>query len=84
MVFNRKEYSFAAGLQTPEYLDVGFRVKTADPSTEAKGSRSIMIDILNNNVPEVSLIGLAKYVEIQFSSCLSSRLNISDLLNSYH
>ncbi|KAL7888295.1 hypothetical protein AOLI_G00032690 [Acnodon oligacanthus] len=53
MMFNRKDYTVSADLQVPEYLNVGLRIVTADP-------HSITIDFLSNDVPQASLVGLAK------------------------
>ncbi|XP_007238433.3 apolipoprotein Bb, tandem duplicate 1 [Astyanax mexicanus] len=60
MMFNRKTYTASAELQIPEYIDVGFRIDTADQPSTARGARGVKIDFLNNNVAQGSLVGLAK------------------------
>uniref|UniRef100_A0A8B9GSZ3 Apolipoprotein B-100-like n=1 Tax=Astyanax mexicanus TaxID=7994 RepID=A0A8B9GSZ3_ASTMX len=62
MMFNRKTYTASAELQIPEYIDVGFRIDTADQPSTARGARGVKIDFLNNNVAQGSLVGLAKYM----------------------
>ncbi|XP_066532856.1 apolipoprotein Bb, tandem duplicate 1 [Hoplias malabaricus] len=59
LTFDRMKYAVSADLQVAEYLNVGLRVGP-DLSTKTKGTHSIMIEFLNNRVPQASLVGLAK------------------------
>lgn len=65
-MFNRRENTLSAEFQIPDYdIEAGIRIGAADPSNKGKGTHSIQIDFINRNIPQASLVGLAKYVFIQ-------------------
>ncbi|XP_058235125.1 apolipoprotein Bb, tandem duplicate 1 isoform X2 [Hemibagrus wyckioides] len=75
-MFNRKEYTVSAELQIPDYdIEAGIRIGSADPST--KGTHSIQIDLINKNIPQASLIGLAK-IEAMKDALLQVQLLVPD------
>ncbi|KAK3516813.1 hypothetical protein QTP70_023691, partial [Hemibagrus guttatus] len=77
--FNRKEYTVSADLQIPDYdIEAGIRISPADPSTKGKGTHSIQIDLINKNIPQASLIGLAK-IEAMKDALLQVQLLVPDL-----
>ncbi|KAI4895608.1 hypothetical protein NFI96_017030, partial [Prochilodus magdalenae] len=78
MKLNREEYSASADIQIPEYLNVGFTVNTAGPSTKAKDTHSIVIEFLNDNVPQASFTGLAK-IDVLKEASLQGELVIPSL-----
>ncbi|XP_073709018.1 apolipoprotein Bb, tandem duplicate 1 [Garra rufa] len=61
LMFNRQKYSVSADFQIPDYdLEAGIRVHSVDRSTESKATHSVQIDFINKNIPEASLVALAK------------------------
>ncbi|XP_048062834.1 apolipoprotein B-100-like [Megalobrama amblycephala] len=61
LMFDRQKYSVSADLQIPDYdLEAGIRVHAVDRETQSKATHSIQIDFINKNIPEASLVALAK------------------------
>ncbi|XP_067240096.1 apolipoprotein B-100-like [Chanodichthys erythropterus] len=61
LMFDRQKYSVSADLQIPDYdLEAGIRVHAVDRETESKATHSIQIDFINKDIPEASLVALAK------------------------
>ncbi|XP_067273720.1 apolipoprotein B-100-like [Pseudorasbora parva] len=61
LMFNRQKYSVSAELQIPDYdLEAGIRVHAAERTTQSKATHSIQLDFINKNIPEASLVALAK------------------------
>uniref|UniRef100_A0A8C1M594 Apolipoprotein Bb, tandem duplicate 1 n=2 Tax=Cyprinus carpio TaxID=7962 RepID=A0A8C1M594_CYPCA len=61
LMFDRQKYSASADLQIPDYdLEAGIRVHSVDRSTQSRATNSIQIDFINKNIPEASLVALAK------------------------
>ncbi|XP_053345355.1 apolipoprotein Bb, tandem duplicate 1 [Clarias gariepinus] len=61
VMFNRRENTLSAEFQIPDYdIEAGIRIGAADPSNKGKGTHSIQIDFINKNIPQASLVGLAK------------------------
>ncbi|XP_026088611.1 apolipoprotein B-100-like [Carassius auratus] len=61
LMFDRQKYSVSADLQIPDYdLEAGIRVHSIDRITESRATNSIQIDFINKNIPEASLVTLAK------------------------
>ncbi|XP_076129303.1 apolipoprotein B-100-like [Alosa pseudoharengus] len=59
--FNRQQYTVEADLQIPDYdLEVGLRLGSVDPNTKGKATHSVQIDLVNKNIPQASLVALAK------------------------
>ena len=64
MKFNRQKYNVEADLQIPDYdLEVGLRLGSVNPDTKGKATHSVQIDLVNKNIPQASLVALAKYVK---------------------
>ena len=62
--FNRQKYNVEADLQIPDYdLEVGLRLGSVNPDTKGKATHSVQIDLVNKNIPQASLVALAKYVK---------------------
>lgn len=65
LMFDRQKYSVSADLQVPDYdLEAGIRVHAVDRETQSRASHSIQIDFISKNIPEASLVALAKYVHV--------------------
>ncbi|KAK9956583.1 hypothetical protein ABG768_014308 [Culter alburnus] len=61
LMFDRQKYSISADLQIPDYdLEAGIRVHAVDHETQSRATHSIQIDFINKNIPEASLVALAK------------------------
>ncbi|XP_077076182.1 apolipoprotein Bb, tandem duplicate 1 [Siphateles boraxobius] len=61
LMFDRQKYSVSADLLVPDYdLEAGIRVHAVDRETQSRATHSIQIDFINKNIPEASLVGLAK------------------------
>ncbi|CAM4694151.1 unnamed protein product [Leuciscus chuanchicus] len=61
LMFDRQKYSVSADLQVPDYdLEAGIRVHAVDRETQSRASHSIQIDFIKKNIPEASLVALAK------------------------
>ena len=59
--YNRREHVIITDIQIPDYdLDVGLRLGVGDENTKGKGTHSISIDLINKNIPQLSLVGRAK------------------------
>lgn len=82
-MFNRKEYTVSTDLQIPDYdIEAGIRIGPADASTTDKATHSIQIDFINKNIPQASLVGLAKYVFRQLA-CVYAMCNTFTMRNIY-
>uniref|UniRef100_A0A672QQP3 Apolipoprotein B-100-like n=1 Tax=Sinocyclocheilus grahami TaxID=75366 RepID=A0A672QQP3_SINGR len=61
LMLERQKYSVSADLQIPGYdLEAGIRVHSVDRSTQSRATHSIQLDFINKNIPEASLVALAK------------------------
>ncbi|XP_048062837.1 apolipoprotein B-100-like [Megalobrama amblycephala] len=61
LMFDRQKYSVSTDLQIPDYdLEAGIRVHAVDRETQSKATHAIQIDFINKNIPEASLVALAK------------------------
>ncbi|XP_034169697.2 apolipoprotein Bb, tandem duplicate 1 isoform X1 [Pangasianodon hypophthalmus] len=79
VTLNRKAYTVSAELQIPDYdIEAGVRIGAADPSTKDKGTHSIQIDFINKNIPQASLVGLAK-IEAMKDALLQVQLLVPSL-----
>ncbi|MCJ8743825.1 hypothetical protein PDJAM_G00098620, partial [Pangasius djambal] len=79
VTLNRKAYTVSAELQIPDYdIEAGIRIGAADPSTKGKGTHSIQIDFINKNIPQASLVGLAK-IEAMKDALLQVQLLVPSL-----
>ncbi|XP_077567704.1 apolipoprotein Bb, tandem duplicate 1 [Stigmatopora nigra] len=58
--YNRRKHTVTADIQIPDYdVEAGVRLGVIDGNTKGKGTHSISLEILNKNIPQVSLIGRA-------------------------
>ncbi|XP_046905494.1 apolipoprotein B-100-like isoform X1 [Hypomesus transpacificus] len=59
--YNRRKNVITTDIQIPDYdLEVGLRLGVVDENTKGKGTHSISIDLINKNIPQLSLVGRAK------------------------
>ncbi|KAL2082440.1 hypothetical protein ACEWY4_022258 [Coilia grayii] len=62
--FNRRTGSAGIDLQVPDYdLEVGLRLGSVNPNTKGKATHSVQLDLVNKNIPQMSIIVLAKLKE---------------------
>ncbi|XP_061890747.1 apolipoprotein Bb, tandem duplicate 1 [Entelurus aequoreus] len=60
MKYNRRKNMVTADIQIPDYdVDAGLRLGVVNGNTKGKGTHSISLDLINQNVPQLSLIGRA-------------------------
>ncbi|CAB1445170.1 unnamed protein product [Pleuronectes platessa] len=58
--YNRRRNVVTADLQIPDYdVEAGLRLGVVDGNTKGKGTHSISLDIVNKNIPQLSLVGRA-------------------------
>lgn len=59
--YNRRKSVISADIQIPDYdVEAGLRFGIIDGSTKGKGTHSISLDLINKNIPQLSLVGHAK------------------------
>ncbi|XP_077365952.1 apolipoprotein Bb, tandem duplicate 1 [Festucalex cinctus] len=62
MKYNRRKNTVTADIQIPDYdVEAGLRLGVVDGNTKGKGTHSIYLDLLNKNVPQLSLVGRANF-----------------------
>ncbi len=72
LMFDRQKYSVSADLQIPDYdLEAGIRVHSVERSTQSRATHSIQLDFINKNIPEASLVALAKYAHVYIKYVLT-------------
>ncbi|XP_061609496.1 apolipoprotein Bb, tandem duplicate 1 [Phyllopteryx taeniolatus] len=60
MKYNRRKNTVTADIQIPDYdVEAGLRLGVVDGNTRGKGTHSISLDLLNKNIPQLSLVGRA-------------------------
>ncbi|XP_069578471.1 apolipoprotein Bb, tandem duplicate 1 [Brachyistius frenatus] len=60
MKYNRRKNVITADIQIPDYdLEAGLRLGVVDGNTKGKGTHSISLDLINKNIPQLSLVGRA-------------------------
>ncbi|XP_067428848.1 apolipoprotein B-100-like [Thunnus thynnus] len=60
MKYNRRKNVITADFQIPDYdVEAGFRLGVVDGNTKGKGTHSISLDLINKNIPQLSLVGRA-------------------------
>ncbi|XP_061742378.1 apolipoprotein Bb, tandem duplicate 1 isoform X2 [Nerophis ophidion] len=60
MKYNRRKNMATAEIQIPDYdVDAGLRLGLVNGNTKGKGTHSISLDLINRNIPWISLIGRA-------------------------
>lgn len=61
MKYNRRKNVITADVQIPDYdVEAGLRLGVVDGNTKGKGTHSISLDLINKNIPQLSLVGRAK------------------------
>lgn len=61
MKYNRRKNVITAEVQIPDYdVEAGIRAGIVDGNTRGRGTHSIYLDFVNNNIPQLSLVGRAK------------------------
>lgn len=61
MKYNRRKNVITTDIQIPDFdLEAGIRLGVVDGNTKGKGIHSISIDLINKNIPQLSLVGRAK------------------------
>ncbi|CAL9691969.1 unnamed protein product [Knipowitschia caucasica] len=64
--YNRRKNVATAELIVPDYdMEVGLRLGVVDGNTKGKGTHSISLDLINKNIPQLSLVGRAKLMEMK-------------------
>uniref|UniRef100_A0A8C7DBA1 Apolipoprotein Bb, tandem duplicate 1 n=1 Tax=Oncorhynchus kisutch TaxID=8019 RepID=A0A8C7DBA1_ONCKI len=59
--YNRRKNVLTTDIQIPDFdLEAGIRLGVVDGNTKGKGIHSISIDLINKNIPQLSLVGRAK------------------------
>ncbi|XP_029281472.1 LOW QUALITY PROTEIN: apolipoprotein B-100-like [Cottoperca gobio] len=60
MKYNRRKNVITADIQVPDYdVEAGLRLGVVDGNTKGKGTHSISLDLINKNIPQLSLVGRA-------------------------
>ncbi|KAM4600707.1 apolipoprotein B-100-like isoform 2-T2 [Polymixia lowei] len=58
--YNRRKHVLTTDIQIPDYdVEAGFRLGVVDGNTKGKGTHSISLDLINKNIPQLSLVGRA-------------------------
>ncbi|XP_077408246.1 apolipoprotein Bb, tandem duplicate 1 [Vanacampus margaritifer] len=79
MKYNRRKHMVTADLQIPDYdVEAGLRLGVVDGNTKGKGTHSIYLDLLNKNIPQLSLVGRAN-LEVMKKGMLQIQLLVPAL-----
>ncbi|KAK1875569.1 Apolipoprotein B-100 [Dissostichus eleginoides] len=66
MKYNRRKNVITADIQIPDYdVEAGLRMGVVDGNTKGKGTHSISLDLINKNIPQLSLVGRANLKEMK-------------------
>ncbi|KAF3849984.1 hypothetical protein F7725_019703 [Dissostichus mawsoni] len=66
MKYNRRKNVITADIQIPDYdVEAGLRLGVVDGNTKGKGTHSISLDLINKNIPQLSLVGHANLKEMK-------------------
>ncbi|XP_033504264.2 apolipoprotein Bb, tandem duplicate 1 [Epinephelus lanceolatus] len=66
MKYNRRKSIITADIQIPDYdVEAGLRLGVVDGNTKGKGTHSISLDLINKNIPQLSLVGRANLKEMK-------------------
>ena len=61
MKYNRNKNVLTTDLQIPDYdLEAGFRLGVVDANTKGSGAYAVSLDLINKNIPQLSLVARAK------------------------
>ncbi len=62
MKYNRNKNILTTDLQIPDYdLEAGIKLAVTDSSAKGKKMHGITIDVTNKDIPQLSLVGHARY-----------------------
>ncbi len=65
MKYNRNKNILTTDLQIPDYdLEAGIKLAVTDSSAKGKKMHGITIDVTNKDIPQLSLVGHARYSTI--------------------
>ncbi|XP_059212875.1 apolipoprotein B-100-like [Centropristis striata] len=64
--YNRRKNVITADIQIPDFdVEAGLRLGVVDGNTKGKGTHSISLDLINKNIPQLSLVGRAKLMAMK-------------------
>ncbi|XP_041661447.1 apolipoprotein B-100-like [Cheilinus undulatus] len=64
--YNRRKNVLTADIQVPDFdVEAGFRLGIVDGNTKGKGTHSISLDLINKNIPQLSMVGRAKLMAMK-------------------
>merc|ERR1712142_393165 len=64
--YNRNRNVLTTDLQIPDYdLEAGFRLGVVDANTKGNGAYAVSLDLMNKNIPQLSLVALAKVATVE-------------------
>lgn len=62
MKYNRNKNILTTDLQIPDYdFEAGIKLAVTDSSAKGKKMRGITVDVTNKDIPQLSLVGHARY-----------------------
>lgn len=62
MKYNRNKNILTTDFQIPDYdFEAGIKLAVTDSSAKGKKMRGITIDVTNKDIPQISLVGHARY-----------------------
>lgn len=68
MKYNRNKNILTTDLQIPDYdLEAGLKLEVTDSSAKGKKMHGITIDVTNKDIPQLSLVGHARYSKVVFN-----------------
>uniref|UniRef100_A0AAZ3PZI9 Vitellogenin domain-containing protein n=1 Tax=Oncorhynchus tshawytscha TaxID=74940 RepID=A0AAZ3PZI9_ONCTS len=71
--YNRRKNVLTTDIQIPDFdLEAGIRLGVVDGNTKGKGIHSISIDLINKNIPQLSLVGLKIKKNPGMSRCVQT------------
>uniref|UniRef100_A0A4W5MQ35 Vitellogenin domain-containing protein n=1 Tax=Hucho hucho TaxID=62062 RepID=A0A4W5MQ35_9TELE len=69
--YNRRKNVLTTDIQIPDFdLEAGIRLGVVDGKTKGKGIHSISIDLINKNIPQLSLVGRHSYSQREIQNIL--------------
>ncbi|XP_029966255.1 apolipoprotein B-100-like [Salarias fasciatus] len=64
--YNRRKNVVTADIQIPDYdVEAGLRLGVVDGNTKGKGTHSISLDLINKNIPQLSIVGRANLKDMK-------------------
>merc|ERR1719495_795612 len=66
VMYNRGKNVLTTDFQIPDYdLEAGFRLGVVDANTKGNGAYAVSLDLINKNIPQLSLIARAKVATME-------------------